>query len=136
PPLGEPLDCGFSPPASVIEHPLFAKGVLLRDAAGTYVMCALDWEGLCNDAHDLFTRRIAEAAGTSPSRVAVQALHQHSAPTIDSNAQRLLARENSAPRHAGLKFLDEAAGKTAAAVGNATSQWQPVTHIGKSWAAV
>src|SRR5436189_1531235 len=84
PPLGEPLDCGFSPPASVIEHPLFAKGVLLRDAAGTYVMCALDWEGLCNDAHDLFTRRIAEAAGTSPSRVAVQALHQHSAPTIDS----------------------------------------------------
>src|SRR5262245_61254412 len=56
---------------AVIEHPLLAKGVVLRDAGGTYVLCALDWCTLGNDAYDLFRARIAQAAGTSPSHVAV-----------------------------------------------------------------
>ncbi len=136
PPIGSPLDCGLSAPVSLIEHPLFAKGVVLRDGDGTYVLCAVDWEGLCNDAYDLLRERIGKAAGTSPSRVAVQALHLHTAPCVDSNAQKLLDREMKPPRHADLKFLDTAASQIAAAVGEATRRWRALTHVGRGWAAV
>ena len=73
PRLGDTLVFGLDADSTVavIEHPLLAKGVVLRDAGGTYVLCALDWCTLGNDAYDLFRARIARAAGTSPSHVAV-----------------------------------------------------------------
>ena len=90
PRLGDTLVFGLDADSTVavIEHPLLAKGVVLRDAGGTYVLCALDWCALGNDAYDLFRDRIAQAAGTSPSHVAVHTVQQHTAPGMDLNAQR------------------------------------------------
>jgi len=62
PPLGEPLVCGFVAPTATIEHPLSAKGVILRDSGGVSVLCALDWEVLIGEAYDLFRERFARAA--------------------------------------------------------------------------
>jgi hypothetical protein len=135
PPLGEPL--GFTyPPTRVVEHPLLAKGIVLRDAGGTYVLCALDWCEIHNDSYQLFRQKIAKAAGTSPSRVAVQTLHQHTAPAYDTNTQRILNKIQAASPQKGLEFLEEAATQTAAAVQKAATQWKSLTHIGTSWASV
>lgn len=134
PPAGEALDCGFDPPVSEVEHPLLAKGVVLRNGGETCVLCAVDWGGLCNDAHDLFRERVALAAGTGPSQVAVQCLHQHTAPAIDSNAQRVLEGVTGAPLHAGPGFLEAAAERVAEAVRRAKTR--RVTHVGTGWAAV
>jgi hypothetical protein len=136
PRLGDTLVFGLDADSTVavIEHPLLAKGVVLRDAGGTYVLCALDWCTLGNDAYDLFRARIARAAGTSPSHVAVHTVQQHTAPGVDINAQRLLDREKDAPRCTNPDFLEAATERVAAAVHGA--EWRRVTHVGTSWAAV
>ena len=136
PRLGDTLVFGLAadPTVAVIEHPLLAKGVVLRDDGGTYVLCALDWCTLGNDAYDLFRARIAQAAGTSPAHVVVHTVQQHTAPGVDINAQRLLDREKDAPRCTNPDFLEAATERVAAAVHGA--QWRSVTHVGTSWAAV
>jgi hypothetical protein len=136
PPLGEPLVFGLSPPTSVIEHPLLAKGIVLRDSGGTYVLGAVDWTEIHNDSYELFRREIARAARTSPSRVAIHTLHQHTAPAYDTDMQRILNRRQGAPAGKGLEFLEEAVARTAAAVEKATAQWRGLTHVGTSWASV
>src|SRR6266567_9142761 len=110
PRLGDPLVFGLDPDSAVagIDHPLLAKGVVLRDAGGTYVLCALDWMCLGNDAYELFRARIARAAGTSSSHVVVHTVQQHTAPGVDINAQRLLDREKDAPRCTNPDFLEAA----------------------------
>src|SRR5262245_14594250 len=99
PPLGEVLCCGLGNDplerdvrARLIEHPILAKGIVLKDAGGTYVLCAFDWGGICNDAHDGARQKLAAAAGTTPARVAAQSLHQHTSPGADTAAQRILDR--------------------------------------------
>jgi hypothetical protein len=136
PPLGQRVCVGFIPAFTEIEHPLLAKGIVLRDAGGTYVLCAIDFEGLCNDSYDLFRSRLAEAAGTTPNRVAIQCLHQHTAPVFDSGADRLLYASNPEALESGLNAASEAADKIARAVRAATASWQPVTHVGTSRAKV
>src|SRR5260370_39376312 len=98
--------------------------MILRDAGGTYVLCALDWCEIHNDSYELFRQKIAKVAGTSPSRVAVQTLHQHTAPAYDTNTQQILNRSRGAPPQQGLEFLEEAATRTAAAVEKATTEWR------------
>jgi len=135
PPLGEPL--GFTYTATrVVEHPLLAKGIVLRDGGGTYVLCALDWCEIHNGSYELFRQKIAKAAGTSPSRVAVQTLHQHTAPAYDTETQQILNAARGIPSQKGLEFLEEAATRTAAAVAKAMTQGRTVTHVGTSWASV
>ena len=79
-----------------------AAGVVLDDGKGRFVLCALDWCGLCNSSHMLFRKKIAAAAGTDVSRVAVQTVHQHTAPMADADAVRLLeSTANPPPRKPG-----------------------------------
>jgi hypothetical protein len=134
PPRGSPLDCGFDPPVDTVEHPLLAKGIIIEDGANRYVLCAVDWCGLCNSAHDLVRARIADAAGTRSERVALHAVHQHTAPVADVEAQQILAAIDGAPPTTDLGFLDQAAEGICAAVRQA--QPVPVTHVGTSWAPV
>jgi len=42
PAINEPVGLGFIAFPKTVEHPLLAKGVALKDADGTYVLCALD----------------------------------------------------------------------------------------------
>ena len=135
PPPGEPLGFTYAP-TRVVEHPLLAKGIVLRDAGGTYVLCALDWCEIHNGSYELFRQKIARAARTSPSRVAVQTLHQHTAPAYNTETQQILNKIQGASPRKGLEFLEEAATQTAAAVEKATVQWKSLTPVGTSWASV
>ena len=134
PPLGEVMDCGFDPSVAQVEHPLLAKGVVLRDEGETCVICAIDWGGLCNDTHSLFRQKIARAVGIAPSHVAVQVLHQHTAPCTDGNAQAVLNEVAGAPRHANPEYLERVSDEIAAAVKQAPRKL--ATQIGTGWAAV
>src|SRR5262245_42221762 len=71
---GEILDCGLSSEsgARLIEHPLLAKGIVLKDRGGVYVLCAFDWEAINNDSNDFARQELAAAAGSIPARVAAQ----------------------------------------------------------------
>lgn len=134
PPEGHPLCGGWIKPLEGVDDPELAKGVVLRDPGGTYVLCVVDWCELRNDAYDLFRRAIAEAAETTPDRVALTCLHAHNAPITDRHAQELLDQEASAPLHADLAFLETAAARIAEAIRAAHSR--RVTHVGTSAARV
>ncbi len=74
-----------------VEQPLLAKGIVLEAGAERYVLCALDWCELCNGTRDSLQKKIAAAAGADPAHVALQCVHQHTAPLVDMDAQKLLA---------------------------------------------
>ena len=93
PPLGFITFPPTFQPLERIEHPLLAKGIVLDDGQRRYVLCAIDWCTLCNSTYDLFRRKLAEGAGTDPARVAVHTVHQHTAPTADNDAYRLLVAD-------------------------------------------
>jgi hypothetical protein len=89
PASGEPLI--WVTPASKVQDPLWAKGVVLDDGRARCVLCAMDWCGIGGAAYDLFRSRIAAAAGIGPERVALQSVHQHTAPYVDGDGYRLLS---------------------------------------------
>ncbi len=135
PPLGgQPII--WTTPLATIEDPLWAKGIVLDDGRGRYVLCAVDWCGLCNSTHRLFCTKLAAAVGTDPSRVAVQCVHQHTAPYVDGDAQRLLDKTEKPPRYVDLKFLDEVTDRLAAAAKQSLERLQPVDSIGVGLARV
>jgi len=136
PPLHQRVCVGFVSEFTEIEHPLLAKGIVLRDVTNVYVVCALDYEGLCNDSYDMFRMRIAEAAGTTTSRVAVQSLHQHTAPVFDANADRLLYAAQPMALKSGLDAAESAAASIAEQVKRAVGKLQPVSHVSFGMAKV
>lgn len=80
PPLGAAINMGFTQPAGKVEHPLYCKGVILEDDDGRTVLAAIDWLALCGQSHAQFRRALAEATETEFDRVAIHAVHQHTAP--------------------------------------------------------
>ncbi len=135
PPMGSPLCAGRIQPVVAVDEPLLAKGVILRDEGGTYVLCALDWCLLRGRAYDLFREKIAAAAGAEVAHVAVQTVHQHNAPNTDPRTEELLRSVKDGPAHADLPYLEASAVKVAEAVRQA-NRWQAVTHVGTSKAKV
>ena len=134
PPLGQPM---FSCDAlRTVEQPLLAKGIILEVQRQRYVLCAVDWCELCNGAHDSFRNKIAAAAGTDPSHVAVQTVHQHTAPLVDSDAQKLLAEIDAAKLHLDPKVLDEIERRLVAAVEQSLERLEPFDRIGTGQAKV
>lgn len=136
PPMGHPLCGGWIKPVEGVDDPELAKGVVLMNSGGTYVLCAVDWCELRDGAYDLFREEIARGAGTTPSRVAVQTTHVHNAPITDREAQLLLDKEKDAPKHADLDFLASAARRTGEAAKAALAKARPVTQIGTGMAKV
>jgi hypothetical protein len=123
-------------PAKTIEDPLFAKGIVLDDGQKRYVLCAIDFCGLCNSSHRLFVRKLAEAVATDVSRVAVHTVHQHTAPYLDGDAQRLLDKTAKSPRYVDFKFLDETSDRVAAAAKQSLTRLELVDRVGLGQAAV
>jgi hypothetical protein len=113
-----------------IEHPLLAKGIVLDDGGRRYVLCAIDWCGLCNSTYDLFRRKVAEGAGTDPTRVALHTVHQHTAPLADNDAYRLLLQSKDPPACPDLKFFDATADRVGAAVKQSLGRLQAFDRIG------
>ena len=98
---------GYPEPLATVEHPLYAKGIVLDDGHRRYVLCAVDWCVPSNSSHLLLRRKMAAAADTDVSRVAVQCVHQHTAPVIDSSAQKLLDQVEAPPAFTDHEFLGE-----------------------------
>ena len=135
PPLGTPIYSSLKP-LEVVEYPLLAKGVIIEDAGGRSVLCAVDYCEFCNGVYDLYRRRVAEAAGTTPDRVAVQTVHQHTAPMADSDAIRLLEGVDQPPVHPSIASFEDPTAVIAAAVQDALGRLQPFDRIGTSQARV
>ncbi|HID77263.1 MAG TPA: hypothetical protein EYP56_14865 [Planctomycetaceae bacterium] len=135
PPLGEPIYSSYQPLATV-EHPLLAKGVVLEDGGRRYVLCALDWCEVCNGTHLLFREKMAQAAGTDPARVAVQTVHQHTAPMGDREAMELLEGIDASPPHPRPAFFDAVARRLATAVAEARGRLEPFDRVGTGQAKV
>jgi len=112
PPGGHPLI--WLTPVAEVEDPLLAKGIVLDDGRQRYVLCAVDWCGLGNSSNLLFRSKIAAAADTDLSHVAVHCVHQHTAPYTDGDAQKLLDGEKDPPRYVDFKFLEEVTDRLAA----------------------
>lgn len=134
PPLGEPMFAGDA--LKTVETPLLAKGVVIEAGKTRYVICAIDWCELCNGSHLSMRKKLAEAAGTTASQVAVQTLHQHTAPLIDMDAQRLLAEVGAASLHVDPKFVDEVEQRLAGAVKESLAKLEPFDRIGTGQAKV
>lgn len=110
---------------------LRCRGVALLGAGEPIVLCALDWIGVANEANDAFRQALAQAAGTSPQRVAVHCLHQHDAPECDFTAERLLKDANVTDlgRYDGT-FARQVIERAAAALRTAVAAAQSVTQVG------
>ena len=119
--MGEPL-IWVAPTAKILD-PLLAKGVVIEDGANRYVLCALDWCAISNSTHELFRRKMAAAAGTDVSRVAVQTVHQHTAPYVDGDAYQIVRKLAAPPLSMSDKFLNDLTDRLAAAVKAATPGW-------------
>lgn len=130
PPLGFLTYPPAYEPLKEIEHPLLAKGIVLDDGTGRYVLCAIDWCALCNSTYDLFRRKVAEGAGTDLARVAVHTIHQHTAPVADNDAYRLLLQTKDPPACPELKFFEETADRLGTVVRESLGRLQPFDHIG------
>ena len=135
PPLGEPMiSCDA---LKTIESPLLAKGVVLEADGRRYVLCAMDWCELCNGAYDSMRSRIAEAAGAEVSHVALQTVHQHTAPVVDTSAHKLLAELGMARGvHLDPKAFDEIEQRLAKAIKGSLGKLEPFDQIGTSQAKV
>lgn len=127
PPIGSPL--AYDPLKEVV-MPLSCRGIVLLGHERPIVICAVDWIGISNDGNKVFRRRLADAAGTTPDRVALHTLHQHDAPRIDLSAEKLLAQQGLS----GLMFNVEHAHRVmedaSTAVAKAVETAEPITHVG------
>jgi len=133
PPIGHLL---YAHPLKTVEHPLLAKGVVLEQGGKRYVLCAMDWCVLSGGAHTLLRRKMADAAGTDLARTAIQCVHVHTGPIIDTDTKRLLAEIDDPPKYYDPAFLDKVAGSLAGAVGEAVANLKPCDRIGISQAKV
>lgn len=133
PPLGSPVAYA---PARSIEDPLSARGVVLMGAGAPIVLCAVDWIGIANEGHDAWRQALAEAAGTTPERVAVHALHQHDGVRCDPGAEALLEPLGLGGIRCVVAFVQRALAGVADALRASLAEARPVTHLGVGEAEV
>ncbi len=134
PPLGQPMISGDA--LRTVEQPLLAKGIVLQAGGERYVLCALDWCELCNGTHDRLQKQLAAAAGAEPAHVAIQCVHQHTAPLVDLDAQKLLAESGVGGLQLDPPVFDAIERKLVAAVKRSLQHFQPFDRIGTGQAKV
>lgn len=133
PPIGHWL---YARPLETVEHPLLAKGVVLEQGGRRYVLCAIDWCVLSGGAHALLRQKLGAGAATDPANTAIQCVHVHTAPILDTDAKRLLADVENPPAYYDPAFLDRVAGDLAEAVRAAVGRLVPCDRLGISQAKV
>ncbi|MGZ8901334.1 MAG: hypothetical protein ACXW3Z_14685, partial [Limisphaerales bacterium] len=134
PPIGSHL--AYDPVTNKWDLGLRARGLVLLGRDAPMVLCAVDWIGIANEGYDTFRAALAEAAGTTPERVAVHALHQHDAPDCDFSAEKILKDAGMNARQFEGSFQRQALADLATAVRKSLAQTQPITHLGLSEAPV
>lgn len=135
PPLFTPIYSGYQP-LQRIEHPLLAKGVILEDRGTRYVLCAVDYCEINNGTHRAFCEAIAAAVGARADRVALQTVHQHTAPMADADAMRMAEETPEAPPCTPSAWIREMGTRIAEAAGKAVESLAPFNQVGTSQARV
>lgn len=134
PPVGSAL--AYDPMTNSWDLSLRARGIVLLGAGEPIVLCAIDWIGIGNEAHDAFRQGLADAAGTTRERVAVHTLHQHDAPGCDFSAEKILTEFGCGLRRYEGDFARVLIQRLQDAVRVALEKAQPVTHVGTGEAQV
>lgn len=129
PPLGHSCCGGWIKPIEVVDDPQEAMGFVILGAGKPIVVCTVDWTGLLNSAHIAFRKGLAEAAGTTPDRVAVQCVHQHNAPFACLDAQKIVAQYKELPAIVDVDFFEKCVGNVAKAVKASLATARPLTGI-------
>lgn len=129
PPIGSLL--AYDPLEKKDDLGLRAKGVVISGSGLPIVICAIDWIGIANESQDAFKSRLAKAASTIPSRVAVHTLHQHDAPISDWGAEKILKDAGLDPKAYDSSFDKVLLDNLDEAIKNALKNPQPITHVGK-----
>lgn len=136
PPTDHPLCGGWIKPVVGMDDPEEAIGLILTGAGDPIVLCAVDWTGLLNEAHQKWRQVLAQAAGTTPDRVAVQCVHQHNAPFVCLEGERIVAAQGDLPRTVFVDFFDQCLDRGANAIAAALKNLRPVTHLAVGQAKV
>src|SRR5262245_42924479 len=129
PPVGHPLCGGWIKPAADCNDELEAIGFVLLGAGKPIVICAVDWTGILNEAHVAWRTAMAEAAGTTPDRVAVQCVHQHDAPFVCLHAEKLVEAQPDGLEVVQLEFFRGCLDRAKRAIKVAIPLARSVTHI-------
>lgn len=130
PPMGHSCCGGWIKPIEAVDDPLEAIGFVLLGAGAPIVICAVDWTGILNQAHLAWRTALAEAAGTTPDRVAVHCVHQHNAPMACLDAEALVAAQGDLPHIVDVPYFHQCLDRGRKAVGEAIPKAQQVTHVG------
>jgi len=136
PPEGHPLCGGWIKPVEGMDDPLEAIGFVLLGAGKPIVVAAVDWTGILNEAHIEWRTALAQAAGTSPDRVAVQCVHQHNAPFVCLEAERTVQKQGDLPHVVDVGYFRDCVDRAARAVTRAIENARPVTHVATGEATV
>lgn len=133
PAIGSPL--AYDPCVGVTD-PLSLSGVVILSSGAPVVIAAVDWIGVANEGHRELRQRLAVAAGTTPDRVTVHALHQHDAPRVDFSAAALLDHYGIAQQTFDVPWAREVYGRAAEAVARAVVEAIPFDRVGVGMAEV
>jgi len=109
---------------------------VLLGAGKPIVICAVDWTGILNEAHVAWRTAMAEAAGTTPDRVAVQCVHQHDAPFVCLQAEKLVEQQHDGLEVVQMEFFRGCLDRAKRAIDVAIPLARPVTHIAHGEARV
>ena len=129
PPTGHPLCGGWITPVKSVSDNLEAIGYVILGFDKPVVICAVDWTGILNSAHVAWRTAVAQAAGTTPDRVAVQCVHQHDAPFVCIDAEKLVAKQNDALIIVQMDFFNSCLNKATQAIKEAIPRARPLTNI-------
>ncbi len=132
PPIGHSCCGGWIKPVEVVDDSLDAIGFVLLGTGKPVVLCAVDWTGLLNEAHVEWRKALAEAAGTTPDRVAVQCVHQHNAPFVCLEAERIVAAQGDLPHIVDVDFFNACLDRAKKAVTAAIPKAERITHVASS----
>lgn len=129
PPPGHGCCGGWIRPIEAVDDAQEAIGYVLLGAGKPIVVCAVDWTGLLNRTHLLWRTAMADAAGTTPDRAAVQCVHQHNAPFACLDTQRLIDEQGDLPNTMLPEFFADCLKRLQVAIREAIARPVPVTHI-------
>ncbi|MBI4904040.1 MAG: hypothetical protein HY820_10425 [Acidobacteria bacterium] len=128
PSVGEP-NIWVQPTITVLD-PLFIKGVVLEDAGKRYVVAAIDWCGVGGSLDLLLRTRMAQAAGTTVKQVALQSIHQHTAPYAEGDGYDWMAKHHLSPLRLSDAYVSTLAARLEEAIRAAVKRLQPFDQIG------